>query len=1036
MAFAVIGLFSLLELGIDMFPKIEFPFVTVVTLYPGAGPEEIETLITKPIEEEVGSINGVKNITSISQEGMSLLFIEFQMEVDVDIAGIDVKEKVDAIRYELPEDILAPAISKFDINTIPILDLAVSSKRPLEEVYKYCEDVIKPEMGKIQGLASIELTGGKEREIRIEVDKNALAARGLSLYQVIGAISGENLNVPSGHIVDGRKEYSIRMAGEFSSLEEIRDLKIPSGNGAPVKMTDIAQVEDDFKEIRELARFNSEVSVGVSLVKRSDANTVQVSDEAFKSLERLKKQLPEDITIDIARDRSQVIKDSVSDVTSNLIMGILLTSLVILLFLQSWKSTVVAAVSMPISVVSTFTLLRFMGFTLNMMSLMGLAISVGVFVANSIVVLENIERHRGLGLGLKEAAAKGTSEIAIAVAASTLTNVVVFVPIAFMSGITGQFFREFGLTVTFATMFSLLISFTLTPMMASMTLKKYVYGIFVLVTIYFTYSSIGWLTTLIVALVAGIFVIMQQTGYKRKFDQSWEDTYQKFQAYYKRTLTWAIGHRKTIVFSIIGIFVISLGLGAFIGSEFFPPSDQGQFSISLEMPSGSSLAETDKVLHRIEDVLGKEGYIESIYTALGTTEAGGFSVNEGVNLGVLVVQLVEADERDLSTDEFIEQLRPKLADIPAAKLIIQAVGFMFGSEAPLQIEITGPDMNKLNELSQEVFAIARGVPGLVDVTSSFKVGKPELEIVPKREEIYDLELSAGQVAMSLRNMIEGSVASKFREGGDEYDIRVKLSERDRANLQNVDDYLIPTQDGNVQLARVADIRHTEGPSSIYRKNKQRMIIISSNLAGMTLGQAQNILEQRFKEINIPEGYKVYFGGQSEAMAESFGEMFKALILASVLTYMLMAAILESYKNPFIIMLTLPLALIGVVLSLLITAKTLSMLSLMAIVMLVGIVVNNGILLIDYMTVLRKEGLGLREAIIEACPIRLRPIIMTNIAAIASMLPLALGLGAGGEFRSSMAVVSIGGLVTSTIFTLYLIPVMYASFEGIRKLEKT
>ena len=1036
LSFAVIGLYSLGDLGIDMFPEIEFPFVVVMTIYPGAGPEEVETLITKPIEEEIGSINGVKTIQSVSQEGLSFVFIEFQYGVEVDIAGIDVKEKVDAIKYLLPKDIEAPSISKFDINAIPILNLAVSSPRPLEEVHKLTEDVIEQELAKIQGLASIELVGGREREVRIEADKNALASRGLGLMNIIMAIQSENLNVPSGRIVDGRKEFSIRMASEFASVEELRQLKIAVPEGTPIRLTDVARVIDDFEEQRELARFNNIASVGMNLIKRSDANTVQVAKEIKKSVAKLQETLPADVKIDIARDRSLFIEDSVADVTSNIILGIMLTALVLMIFLQDWQGTLVAAIAMPLSIVSTFTLLKFAGFTLNMMSLMGLAISVGILVANSIVVIENIERYKKLGKSPKEAASKGTSEIAIAVAASTLTNVVVFTPIAFMSGITGQFFRQFGLTVAFATMFSLIISYTLVPMMSSLKLKKGVYVVFAAVALFMTYNSMGLLTTLIIIAALAMFILMEKLSFKRRAAAKWDNFYDGLVESYRNTLRWAISHRKTVVFVIIGIFLLSLPLGRYLGSEFMPESDQGSFSISVEMPAGTAFDETDNVLNSIEKVVSQQPEVQSFYTALGQSESGEFSATAGVNLGVVVVQLADAEFREASTDDIINRLRPKLASIPAAKLTLAAISFIGGGGGgDLQIEITGPEMDELNRLSQQIAVIVSETPGLVDVSSSFKIGKPELYITPKRGEISDAGLTAGQVAMSLRNMIEGNVAGKYREAGDEYDIRVRLSERDRGSLENVGDFLITTMNGPVQIARVADLQYREGPATISRKNKERMVSVMANTAGTTIGEAQAAIEEKLKTLELKPGYKVYFGGMSEMMAESFTELLKALALATILTYMLMAAVLESYKNPFIILLTLPLAIIGVILSLLISGKTISMLSLMAVVMLVGIVVNNGILLIDYIGLLRKDGRGLREAILEACPIRLRPIIMTNLATILGMLPLAMGLGAGGEFRSSMAVVSIGGLITSTIFTLYLIPVIYASFEGMRKLEK-
>ncbi len=1038
-AFVVIGLFSLTQLGIDFFPEIEFPFVTIVTVYPGAGPEEVETLITKPIEEAVSALSGLKEMVSIAQEGMSLTFLEFDLGRDVDLAAIDVKDKVDAIRSELPEDAFDPEIQKFDIGAIPIINLAVSSPRPLDQLFYLTDEDIKRQLNRIDGLASVDIVGGKEREIHVAIDRRKLQARDLSILDVVRALAQENLNLPSGRIAGGRKEYSIRVKGEFANLDQIRNLYLPmSKDDPPVRLADIANVEDTFAEQRESARMNGLSSIGVSLVKRSDANSVQVGDKVKKEIEKLRANLPSDIKIDIARDRTNFIKDSVSDVRNNLIIGILLTALVLFLFLHSWKSTVIVAISMPVSIISTFTLLMFADFTLNMMSLMALAISVGILVTNSIVVLENIERYRKMGKSSREAASIGTKEIAIAVAAATLTNVVVFTPIAFMSGIVGQFFKQFGLTVSFATLFSLVVSFTMTPMMAAHKLGKPVYVLVGLCTGALVLYALGWQVLAILVLFLAMMAILTKTGMLAKFFEGWNKLYDNLAESYRISLSYFLKHKLILFGGVILIFISSFVVaGLFIGSEFFPKTDAGNFSVSVEMPAGATMAETDRVLELIEGKVRIIPEVESIFTQIGTNESGEFTVSEGVHLGAVIVQLQDKPPRKRSTFEIIDELRPHLAEIPAAQILLQPGQMMGGGEADMIIEIVGPKTEVLAALADQIVDSAAAVRGVVDPRSSWRTGKPELKITPQREILADQKLTTAGLAMSMRTMVEGQKVTKYREGDREYDIRVKLQEADLQLIEDVPDFTISTSNGPQKISNVAAIEYVEGPAQILRKSKQRMVQISAEISGTTVGQAQKIIQAGIDKMEIPEGYTIRFGGQSEMMEESFAEMGRALLLAIILTYMLMAAIMESYIHPLTIMLTLPLGLIGVLYALFLTGNSISIYSLMAIIMLVGIVVNNGILLIDYTETLRREKkLSLLDAILEASPTRLRPIIMINLATALGMLPLALGIGAGGESRAPMAISAIGGLISSTMFTIFLIPVIYHTFESWKmKLQK-
>jgi HAE1 family hydrophobic/amphiphilic exporter-1 len=1028
----VLGLFSTTRLGIDLIPDIDFPFVTVSVVYPGAGPEEIETLILEPLEEAVGTLSGLKNIQSFSQEGVGFVGLEFDLGVDVDLAGIDVRDKIDAVKNDLPEDAHDPVVQKFDIGAMPIINLAVNSLRPEEETYQIAEDVIKQRLARVDGLASIDLVGGKEREIQVAVHRNRLQALNISIMQVIQAIATANLNLPSGRIEEGRKDFTIRLAGEFESLDELRELDIPVEDQAPVRLREVADIHDTFAEIRELARFNSNPSVGMSLVKKSGANTVQVADQVFKELEVLEGILPPDIEISIARDRSQFIKDSIMEVGSNMMLGIMLTAVVLFLFLHSWRGTVIAAISMPASIIATFFLVDIAGFTINMMTLMGLAISIGILVTNSIVVLENITRYEAMGSDLRTSAAKGTSEIALAVIAATLTNVMVFTPIAFMSGIVGQFFKQFGLTVAFATLFSLLISFTLVPIMASRKLKWSFYAILAILGGIGAFMLLGTTMAIIGLLGLLLALTMQAAGIMDKVFKIWDRIYDDLKVSYRGALSWCVNHRFITILVVLIIFFASMSLFRFIGSEFFPSSDAGAFSVSAEMPPGTRLNVTDKVMLDIENAVSKVPEVSSWYTTVGSTEGAEYGSNEGVQLGYIFVDLIPEGERNRSTEDVINSLRPQLADIPAADIVLKEEEQMGGgSSSDLQLEITGDDMNELIVLSDQVMDIARNTHGVVDVGRTWKTGKPEVSVEPLRDRMAAQGVSAQEVAMTLRFLLEGEVASEFREQNDEYDIRVQLTEEDRDRVDQIENYEILTPNGWIPLPELAEIKQKSGPTQILRKHKQRMVVVTANLAGRSMGEAQTDIQEASKDIVWPEGYRMNFGGQAQWMAEEFPYLFQAMILAIILTFMLLAAILESLIHPFTIMMTLPLGLIGVVVSLLLTGNTVSMLSLMAIVMLVGIVVNNGILLIDYINQLRSEGKTLKDAILEACPVRLRPIIMANLATILGMLPLALGFGVGAGFRAPMAIVSIGGLITSTIFTLFLIPVIYSLFESIR-----
>ena len=999
LGFIVIGLFSYTRLGLDFLPEIDFPYVTVTTVYPGAGPREVETLITEEIEDAVSTVDGIKHVRSASMENFSQVFIEFAMGVDVNFAAMDVREKVDAIKSELPEDAEDPAIVKFDPNAKPVVYLAVHGERTVDQLWDFADDVLKDRLSGTPGVAAVEIVGGKTREILVAADQTRLSACRLSVLDLVNRLDRENLDLPSGHITESRLEYTIRMDGEFETVDQIRELDLVTPDGDVVYIRDVAEVIDTFEEQRTLARFRGRECVGLTIKKKADANVVRVVDKVLKEVERAKRQLPPGMELEVVDEESAFIRESVKDLRDNILLGIALTAVVLFLFLHSARATVIVAVAMPVAIVCTFTPILFAGFTLNIMSLMGLAVCVGILVDNAIVVLESIHRHLERKGSADEAAASGTSEVTLAVIGATLTNLVVFVPIGFMSGLIGQFFKQFGLAITFATFMSMVISFTLTPILASKLLRG------------------------------------RHGGEARSnpyspltlFFRLWDKSYELLASVYVWFLGKALALRWGVVFLAAAAFLSSLMLVPHLSVEFVSEPDMAKLTLFLEMPPGTPLKDTDRVLNQLDRIVRTLPDLKHTYTTVGKMEGTFGRTSEGVHVGQALLVFTDKRERDDTIDEIADILRHKLGALPGANVTIHRASPM-GAEAPVQLEITGPDFEKLQDVAGKVQATLTRVPGAADVDSTWRSGKPEIVAIPDRKRIADHGLAVETVGRAMRAGIEGLVASQFRVSGREYDIRVKLAESDRQFSTQVRDILVPIKDKpSVPLTSFVNIESRTGPTQIIRKDKQRVIILSANLAGRALGdlvsETTAKLEMKREEW-FPPGYDYYFGGSTEMMREAFLDLLMAFGLAVILSYLVLSGLLESFVQPFILMLTLPLGFIGVFLSLYLTGLTISIFSLMSVVMLVGIVVNSGILLLDYTNALRKEGLSRHEALLRACRVRLRPIIMTTIATVVGMLPVTLSQGLGSEIRVPMAVVSIGGLMVSAILTLFVIPSVY------------
>ncbi len=988
--FVVMGAYSYQRLIIEMMPNVEFPIILVTTVYPGASPAEIESQVTKKIEDEVATIANVKNLMSYSQENVSLVIVEFELETSVDLDAIDVKDKVDAILFKLPDGAEKPVIQKFDIGAFPVMEFAVSAPRPLHEVYEIADKVVRERLSRIAGVGEVEITGKREREVRVEVDPERLRAYGLTLLDVVAFVRMENINIPAGHITRGATETTLRLIGEFDDPQEIAEIRLPLRSGGNIPLSEVAVVRDTVEELRESSTYNGRPVIGLSIIKRSDGNTVEVANGVHEALEDLEAILDSDIEVTITSDSSTFVFDSVNDVMSNIMIGIVLTSILLFLFLHDWRQTVVAVISMPVSVIATFLLIERSGFSINIMTLMALGISIGTLVTNSIIVIENITRHVKAGMNPYDAAEHGTSEVAVAVLASTLTNIVVFTPIAFMSGIIGRFFLQFGLTVVFATVFSLIISFTMVPMLSARLLRAKAGE----------HHDEGHLWT--------------------RFTEGWDRWYENLTSGYRSVLATFLERRWIPIVMSVVMFFFAIYLFSFVGGEFMPVVDQNVVVIKLELPAGTSLERTQEVASRIEERMYAHEEVIGVITKIG----GG---RMGVENAEIILRLTKGDKRDIRITDFMNLIRRELADLPDAELSVltEADG---GHDSDLLIEVLSNDQKKLSLVAGKVYDIVRETYGLVEAQTSEKAGKPEIVARPRRRQLTWRGLNPMTVGRILRTAYEGEEAGVYREYGEEYDIKVNYEERSRQDPAYLRDLPIGMPGGGtVPLSDVMILENRTGESEIRHRDKQRMVEITANIATGSLSEARALIDAEIAKLEIPSGVRVKYGGMAEIQDESFASIRTAMILAIVLIYVVMAAILESFVHPVTVMITLPLGLIGTSFGLFFTGQSINIMSLMAMVMLVGIVVNNAILLLDYTRQLREKGMLVKEALLEACPTRLRPIIMANLAIAVGMIPQAMS-GAGAEYRTPMAVVQIGGVLMSALFTLFVIPVAYSIMD--------
>lgn len=1002
--FLLFGAIAFFGLNIDLTPDVDFPIVTVQTIYPGAGPKEIEIQVTKKIEDAVSSISKIEEMTSYSMEAVSYVVIQFELDKDIDVANQEVKDKVDAILNHLPNDADRPIIQKLDINAFPIIEVALSGNLAMTELYDIADKKLKDRFSQIEGVANVNVTGGGEREIRVELDNRVVFQNKINLTTLAGKLKAQNMDMPGGHFQQRSQEYAVRLKGEFADVDKIRELKIPTGYGMK-QLGEIAEVKDEAAEIRvrssyfdNIRKFSSDNVVVLSLIRAKKGNTVEVAKVVKESVPAIEQELPPGCKLDVVTDRSLIISGTVQDTLSNIIMGILLTGLVLFFFLHDFRSTTIVALSMPLSILSTFLLLQISGFTLNLMTLSGLSTAVGILVTNSIVVLENIFRHKEMGRSSREAASKGTAEIVVAVVASTLTNIVVFLPIANMSTMVGQFFKEFALTVVYATIFSLIMSFTLTPMMASL-------------------------------------IIPENTAKKNIMGQKLEAMFRSWEVFYQRILRWIFGNKKrsgmVILVSVL-LFFGSFIFASRIGFDFMPTLDEGDIKIEAELPIGSNLDESARTLKEIESRILKHKEVKHVLTTLGQIS----NMDQGTNMALVTIKLIDVDERDFSTQQAVSIFIKELSDIPNVRLRVSVLSSIGGGRAAVSFALMGQDSDTLEVYKTKILDRIHNIDGMINLNTSSRAGKPEITLTPDREKLAQAGLTIYDLALALRSALEGMVTTQYRDQGEEYDIRVALADHTVDTPEKIGDISVVGAKEIFRLSQLGKVEFSEGYSRIIHKDKYKMIEFSAGTAeGVPLGNVTGEIDRRLSTLNLPSGYKINWMGMAEQMQKTIKDMLFTFALAFVLTYMLLAAILESLTQPLLILGTVPLALIGVFGGLYLTGISMNSISMMAIIMLLGIVVNNAILQLDYTNILvRERGMNVQDALLEACPVKLKPILMASTAIILGMLPMALGFGASGrEFRQPMGVVAIGGLVVSTVLALVVIPTLYNLTTKTKKL---
>ena len=1000
------GAFSYTMLGYELLPDMSVPVLTISTVYPGASPSEVETSVTKEIEDAVATLEGLDRITSTSMESVSVVTVEMKQDVDPDQALQEAQRNINAMLNDLPDDAEQPSIGKYDINDLPIIKLGVSADISDTELYDLVDEQIKPRLSKIEGVADIDVLGGQPREIKINLNADKMEVYKISLLQLSQLIESANMDIPAGKIKSHDSQTLIRLAGKYTSLDEIRNLVVGvQSNGSPVRLSDVAEVQDTQKEAEILSRINGEPAIGLNIRKQGDANAVEVSEEARKLLDVIENDYASDnLKFSIAMDNSEFTLEAADAVIHDLVFAVVLVALVMLLFLHSLRNAVIVMVAVPASIISTFTAMMLMGFTLNLMSLLALSLVVGILVDDAIVVIENIYRHMEMGKSKFQAAYDGIREIGVTVISITLVIVAVFVPISLTGGIIGNLLRQFSLTVAISTMLSLLVAFTMIPLLAS------------------RFSKLSHI---------------KDKGLVGKFISWFEKGVKGFEDGMTNALKWSFNHKIIVLFLTLVLFFGSfmlVGFG-FIGSEFASQGDRGEFTMQMELPKQSTLRQTNLIAQKVEQRISKYPEVIRVASTIGQT-TGRMTTSSTPYMGEISVVLIPSEERAVSTQIFSRRLQIELQEeIPGVKFkAVPASLVGNGSQAPIQVILSGTDLEKVTEVSNEVRKLVASVQGTAEIESSVEGGSPEIKIEVDRDKLSRLGLSVQMVGGSLRTAFNGVQNTKFRDGDSEYDINVVFDEFDRNNSQDIASFTVMNARGEqIRLDQFATIIESAGPTQLTRRDKVPTVTISSQVLGRPVGTVGEEIQAKMTELEMPTGVSYAMGGDLENQSEAFGSLGLALLTSLILVYLIMVALYDSYVYPFVVMFSLPLAVIGALLALALSQSSLSIFSILGIIMLIGLVAKNAILVVDFTNQLKEAGLKVKDALIRATQVRIRPILMTTLAMVIGMMPIALASGPGAEWKNGLAWVLIGGLTSSMVLTLVVVPVVYYIFDRI--LEK-
>jgi len=993
---AVLGVVAYTELGVDLFPKVDFPVASISATLPGASAEEIETTVTKPLEEAINTISGLDEIQSTSREGASTIIVKFVLEKDIDVAVQEIRDKVSSIQKQLPDDLEPPIVNKFDLDASPIMTLAVAGRRDEREVTELAKRKIQEILQTVPGVGSIFLTGGRSRAVNVILNLDQLNSYNLSVEDVRQALVSQNIELPGGIVDQGSRELVLRTLGRIRETEKFNDLIITNRDGYPIRIRDVGRAEDSIEVPRGMSTLDGENAASLFILKQSGTNSVAISDAVKERLEKVRKTLPRDIRIEIIQDQAHFIKESMDEVQFHLLLAAVLVSGTILLFIRDWRTTLIATLAIPTSIVPTFLFMQYMGFSLNNITMLALILAIGIVIDDAVVVHENIFRYmEEAGMDAMAAARKGTSEIALAVLATSLSLVVIFVPVAFMGGIVGRFFSSFGLTVAFAILVSLFVSFTLTPM-----------------------------------LCARFLVLEHGTGASSK--SGW--IYQVIDSIYGVALRFALRHRFLTMFVCVLVMFSTIPIAATMGVNMVPRDDQSEFQISILTPEGYTLQRTTHVVQEIEVRMKTLPGVTHQFTTVGEINGGGKGQGD-VTRASIHAAIIPLEERKYSQFEVMKRARQILLEYPELRTAVMDVstigGGANGDSRIFQMHLKGPDLDRLAEYSDKLAEELRKIPGLVDVDTTLSLRKPELQVEIDRDRASDLGIPVQTISSTLNVLVGGQIVSKYEEASEQYDVWLRADKSFRDNPQNLDYLTVPSPSaGLVQLTSLAKLAEARGPSQIDRLNRQRTVTVRAHPEDVTLKEAVDRANQIVKEMNMPPEYEVSYGGQAEMLGETAYYFAVALGLSILFMYLILAAQFESWMHPISILAALPVTIPFGLLSLMLFRTPMDLYAMFGLFMLIGIVKKNGILQIDKTNELRRAGMPRDEAILEANHTRLRPILMTTVMLVAAMAPIAVGQGPGAGARASMAKVIIGGQVLSLLLALLVTPVTYSLIDSI------